>query len=112
MTKGYIELHQSILDEPIWTDATPEQKVILMTLLTMANDKERPFVRNGKLVALQPGQIVTTLPSLVNHCGKGISEQKIRTALKRFAAYGILTVEATNKNRLITILDSGYYRVN
>ncbi len=110
MNHGWIKIHRAILDKPIWTEATPEQKVILMTLLMMANHSEKQWEWQGESFTAQPGQFVTSLPSLVQICGKNISVQKIRTALKRFERYGFLTDESTLRNRRITIVNWGFYQ--
>ena len=95
MDRGWIKLHRELMAKPIWTEATPKQKVLLITLLMMANhgDKQREW--KGKIFTARPGQFVTSLPSLVQKCGKNSSVQKIRTALKRFAKYEFLTDESS-----------------
>jgi DNA replication protein DnaD len=110
MEKGWIKLHRELLEKPIWTEATPEQKVLLVTLLMMANQSEKQWEWKGEKYTARPGQFVTSLPSLVQKCGKDSSVQKIRTALKRFAKYGFLTDESTPHNRLITIVNWGVYQ--
>ncbi len=105
MEKGWIKLHRELLEKPIWTEATPEQKVLLITLLIMANQDEKQWDWNGEKYTARPGQFVTSLPSLVQKCGKNSSVQKIRTALKRFVKYEFLTDESTSENRLITIVN-------
>ncbi|MCG7344360.1 hypothetical protein MHZ92_09455 [Sporosarcina sp. ACRSL] len=112
MDQGWIKVHRSLWDKPIWTGATSDQKVILLTLLKMATYKERQWEWKGKQYSLQPGQLITSLPSLVLQCGKGVTVQKIRTALKRFERYGFLTDESTNQNRLITIVSWDVYQQN
>ena len=112
MDQGWFKTHRSLWDKPIWTEATSDQKVILLTLLKMATYKERQWEWKGNQYSLQPGQMITSLPSLVLQCGKGITVQKIRTALKRFARYGFLTDESTNQNRLITIVNWDVYQQN
>ncbi|MFS0689402.1 hypothetical protein AB1K89_09175 [Sporosarcina sp. 179-K 8C2 HS] len=107
MNKDFIEIHQSFWNEPIWTEATPEQTVILVTLLLIANSEEQQSHWKGEPMTLQPGQLITSLRSLVSLCGKGITEQDIRTALKRFADYGFLTAESNREQLLITILNWG-----
>lgn len=44
--QGWIKLHRELLDKPIWTESTPEQKTILITLLMMANHTKKNG--NGK----------------------------------------------------------------
>ncbi|MGN7387121.1 hypothetical protein [Sporosarcina sp. SAFN-015] len=110
MEQGWIKVHRSLLDKPIWTEATSEQKVILVTLLLMATHKERQWEWKGMSYSLQPGQMITSLPSLHQKCGKNVTVQKIRTALKRFERYGFLTDQSTNQNRLITIVNWDVYQ--
>ncbi len=110
MHQGWIKVHRTLLEKPIWTEATPEQKVILMALLLLANHGEKQWEWKGKRFTAQPGQFVTSLPSLVQKCGKSMSIQKVRTALKRFERYEFLTDESTPQNRLITIVNWGIYQ--
>ena len=96
--------------KPIWLESTPEQKTILITLLTMANHTGKEWEWKGERYAAQPGQFITSLDSIAHKCGKGITVQNVRTALKRFEKYEFLTNESTNKNRLITIVNWGIYQ--
>lgn len=110
MEKGWVKLHRGILDKPIWTESTAEQKVLLVTLLMMANHCEKEWEWQGKSFTARPGQFITSVSSLVEKCGKNCSTQKIRTALKRFEKYGFLTNETTAHNRRITIVNWGIYQ--
>ena len=110
MSKGWIKLHRILLDKPIWQKSTPEQKVILITLLMMANHKESEWEWQGEKFSVRPGQMVTSLESIRRECGKGITIQNIRTALNRFKKYGFLTNESTKTGRLITIVNWEIYQ--
>lgn len=110
MSEGWIKLHRELLDKSIWTCSTPVQKVILITLLMMANHEGREWEFKGKRIKLQPGQFVTSLPSIAKMAGDGVSVQNIRTALKRFAEYEFLTDESTADGRLITICNWERYQ--
>lgn len=108
---GWVKLHRGLFDKPIWLLSTPEQKTILITILGMANHKEKEWEWKGEKFKAEAGQFVTSLPSLVEKSGKGISVQNVRTALKRFEKLGFLTDESTNQNRLITIVNWGIISV-
>ncbi len=108
--QGWIKLHLQLVNKAIWKTSTPSQKVILITLLMMADFKENEWEWDGDRYKTKPGQFVTSLQSITNNCGKGISIQNVRTALKRFEKYGFLTSESTNKNRLITIVNWEFYQ--
>ena len=107
---GWITLHRKLLDKPIWHESTPEQKVILITLMLMANHKEKQWEWQGRPYKAKPGQFVTSINSIVERCGKGVSAQNVRTALKRFEKYEFLTNQSTKQNRLITIVNWGFYQ--
>lgn len=76
----------------------------------MANHKEREWEWMGKPYKAKPGQFVTSLENIRQKCGKGISLQNIRTAIKRFEKYEFLTNEVTKVNRLITIVNWEFYQ--
>jgi hypothetical protein len=110
--QGWIKLHRCLLTKPIWNDSTPEQKTVLMTILMLANHQGREWEFKGEKYKAEPGQFVTSLESLAQKCGKGVSIQNVRTSLKRFEKYDFLTNESTNKNRLITIVNWALYQSN
>src|SRR5690625_3339037 len=95
VSKGWVKLHRELMDKPIWEGSTPEQKVILITLLTMANHKEKEWEFKGERYLAKPGQFVTSLGSIVKKAGNGISIRNVRTAIDRFEKYGFLTNEST-----------------
>ena len=109
---GWVKLYRELLDKPIWFESTPEQKVILITLLLMANHDGRQWEWQGQQYYAGPGQFVTSLPKIAEKAGPGISIQNVRTALKRFEKYEFLTDQSTNKNRLITINNWAFYQDN
>ena len=107
---GWIKLYRELLEKPIWFESTPEQKTILITLLLMANHDGRQWEWQGQQYYAGPGQFVTSLPKIAEKAGPGISIKNVRTALKRFEKYGFLADKSTNKNRLITINNWGFYQ--
>lgn len=106
--KGWIKLHRQLLDNPIWVCSTIEQRVILITILLLANHAEKQWEWKGKKFACQPGQLITSLPSLAKTTGCSI--QNIRTALKKFINYEFLTDQSTGTGRLITITNWEKYQ--
>jgi len=107
---GYIKLHRELLTKPIWLNSTNKQKVILITILMMANFRENDWDWNGNRFTVAPGQIITSLESIAKNCGNDVSLQNVRTALTRFEALGFLTNKSTNKNRLITVINWELYQ--
>lgn len=107
---GFILLHRDLITKPIWFNSTPEQKVVLITLLTMAAWKRIEWDWNGKKFTLEPGQFITSLPKIAEKCGKEVSIQNVRTALARFKKLEFLTDESTANGRLITITNWRVYQ--
>lgn len=110
MSEGWIKLHRCLFDKAIWQNSTPEQKVILITLLGMANHKGKEWEWKGKQFKAEPGMLVTSLDSICTRCGKGISVQNVRSALNKFEKYEFLTQEVTKTGRLINIVNWGVYQ--
>lgn len=108
--KGWICLYRDLLEKTIWQNSTPEQKTILITLLLMANHKQKQWEWKGKKYIVKEGEFITSLEKIALMCGKGITIQNVRTSLKRFEKLQFLTSKSTNKNRLIKIENWGLYQ--
>lgn len=108
--QGWIKLHRKLREKAIWKLSTPEQKVVLVTTLLLANHSANQWEFEGKQFECQPGQFVTSLNSLAEACGKGVSVQNVRSALNRFEKYGFLTNKSTSTGRLITIVNWEKYQ--
>ena len=107
---GWLKLYRELIEKPIWVNSTPEQKTVLITILSMANFKARKWEWNGKEFYLEEGQCITSLESIVQKCGKGITTQNVRSALIRFEKLGFLTNKSTKTGRLITIENWAIYQ--
>ncbi|WP_101773930.1 hypothetical protein [Peptostreptococcus faecalis] len=110
MSAGWIKIHRKILENALWKDCTPEQKVIIITLLLMANHEKKKWIFSGKEYECEAGQFVTSLSSIQKNTGKEISTMQIRRCLEKLEKYNFLTSKATNKNRLITITNWEVYQ--
>jgi len=103
-------LHRQLFNKPIWLNSSPQQKVVLIAILSRANYKENSWDWDGKKFSVKPGQFVTSLKSIKERCGDGVSIRNIRTALKRFENMEFLTSKVTNRGRIITILNWNKYQ--
>lgn len=108
---GWIKIHRELLNKPIWQLSTPEQKVILITLLMMANHKEKKWEWNGGQYVCKPGQFITSLNKIAEKAGEGISIKNVRTAIERFKKLEFLTNEPAKTGRLITIVNWANYQL-
>jgi len=108
LAEGWIKLHRCLLEKPIWACSTLEQKSMFITILLLANHAENEWEWNNKKYKCQPGQFITSLPSLAKTSGCSI--QNVRTSLKRFKKYEFLTDEPTATGRLITVMNWEKYQ--
>ena len=109
MNQGYMLLYRQLLDKPIWKTSTPEQKLILITLLLMVNHAESEWQWKGKKFKVESGQTVTSLKSISEITG--CSTQNVRTAIAKFEKLEFLTNESTKTGRLITVVNWRLYQV-
>ena len=107
---GWVKLYRELKSKSIWQLSSPEQKVVLITILLLANHEENKWEWKGKQFVCKPGQLITSLNSLVRECGDGVSIQNVRTALDRFEKLGFLTNVSTKTGRLITVLNWEKYQ--
>jgi len=110
MNEGWFKIYRCLFKKAIWLNSTPEQKVVLMTLLGMANYEGKEWEWKGKQFKAQAGQFVTSINSIMSKSGLGISRQNIRTALTKFKRYDFLTYESTNTGILVSIVNWGVYQ--
>ena len=109
---GWVKLNRELKSKSIWQLSSPEQKVVLITILLLANHEENKWEWKGEQFTCKPGQLITSLNSLVRECGDGVSIQNVRTALDRFEKLGFLTNVSTKTGRLITVLNWEKYQGN
>lgn len=110
--QGWVKLHRKIIEDELWIDCTPEQKVIMMTLLMLANHDDNSWIWQGKKFSIKAGQLITSIESIRKISGKNISSKNVRSALVKFEKYGFLANESAKTGRLITIANWAKYQSN
>jgi len=108
LKNGWVKLHRNLLDNAIWTTSSSEQKVILITILCLANHEEKQWQWKGQKFVCKPGQFITSSTNLANK--SGCSRQNVRTALSKFKKYDFLTYESTKTGILVTIVNWDKYQ--
>ena len=107
---GWIKLHRQLLDHPIWTCGTAEQKVIFITLLLSANYTKNNWEWKGKPYTCNEGEVITGLTALAKKCGKDVTQKKVRTALCKFVSHGTIKTESSNGGTLVTFTNWEKYQ--
>ena len=103
--EGWVKLHRKILESDMYQQLNAKQKVVLFTLLLMANHKPRKWEWQGKIYELQPGQMITSLETIRKKCGKDVSVKTVRSALLKLEKWGFLANQSAKTGRLITIIN-------
>ncbi len=99
---GYIRIYRSFLDWE-WYKKNDTKAVFLHLLL---NASFKPAKWQG--VQLEPGQLITGRIEIANQTG--LSEQRVRTALKNLKSTGEITIKSTNRYSLITVINWAKYQ--
>lgn len=102
MISGWIKAHRKFLGWEWYRDSVTFH--LFMHLLFMASYGPRKW----RGIELNPGQLVTGRRQLSRETG--ISEQSIRTSLKRLESTGEITRRSTNKFSIITVCNYGLYQ--
>lgn len=100
--EGYIKIDRNMLRWR-WVNS-PTTGWLFIILLLKANYKKMTF----EGIEIQPGQVVTSYPSLVK--SSGLSIQQCRSALKRLKSTGEVTAKLYPKFQVITIVNYKQYQ--
>ena len=102
LQNGFIALYRSLLS---WGwHAAPATGWLFVNLLLMANWEDGEW--QGK--PIKRGQLVTGRKALAAQTG--LSEQTVRTSLKRLKSTNEITIASTNKFSVITIVNYGKFQ--
>lgn len=93
---GYFKIWRDLFKKPIWLNSTSDQRSILLAILYLANWKENTWEWKGKPYSCAPGEFISSYANIANAAGKGVTTQKVRTAIKRFKNFNFLTDQTTH----------------
>lgn len=97
---GWIKLHRALANHVVASD--PQSFSIWIHLLLLANHKETKRLINGRVIAVQPGQLITSRKSLSDKTG--VNESKVERVLKMLQNEQQIEQHGTSKFRVISIV--------
>lgn len=100
--EGWICLHRKIIEWEWYTDI-PVRILFEHLLLTANHDNN-----NWRGVEIKRGQKITSIKHLSDETG--LTEQQVRTAIKKLKSTGEITSKTTNKYSLITVVKYSDYQ--
>jgi hypothetical protein len=106
MYRGYIKLWRKTNDSKLYRNH--KAWVVWTYLLLNATHREIKYCTSRDIVKLQPGQIIIGRNKLAAELG--MSPRNIRTCLLLLKNDGKLTIEATNRYSVVTIVNWAFYQ--
>ena len=99
---GWIKIHRTMLDWEWWDDAVMVKSYLAMLLMCSVKH------HRWRGVPIQPGQFVTSRSTLAAHLG--ISQQQVRTVLRRLVETGEITVQPHAQYTIVTVINWDEYQ--
>lgn len=106
--KGWISLHRSIQDCPIWYGERFSKGQAWVDLLLLANHKDKKILFNGEMVTVKRGQYMTSTVKLSEKWGW--SRPTVVKFLKLLESDKMITRDSDNTRTLITIENYEVYQ--
>lgn len=106
MQQGYIRLYRCLMEKG-WANK-PEYVAVWVFLLMRGNYRETETLLDGKIVKLQPGQLVTSRRKISEETG--VHESKIQRILSLFETEQQIEQLACPKYRVISIVNWQKYQ--
>ena len=108
--QGYIKLHRTLMENPIWTSEKFTRGQAWVDLLLKANAQPGYVRKRGTRINLERGDVGYSIKELSRQWGW--SESKTRRYLKELEDDGMVTVKKTNVSCTITLLNYDYWQSN
>lgn len=82
---GWVKIYRKLVNSPLWEACNSNRKVVLITILLLANHKDNEVILNsGDRFVIKQGQFLTTLENLAKKCGKGVTKDVVKKSLYFF----------------------------
>ena len=108
MAKGWIRLYRQSVDNPLYHSEPFDKWHAWQDLLLMVNHEKKQFLSKGKLVELEPGQVVTSLTILAERWQWSVN--RVRRYLKLLSGMGMCTTNGTAHGTTITVVNWAKYQ--
>lgn len=103
---GFIKIHRRIESWDLWRHLRADQRMVVVTLLLMANWKDSHAWAGKKRFEVKRGQVLASYSTIAKRAGTTI--QVVRTTVALLRAAGFLNTEPNTHKSLLTI--SNYCR--
>jgi hypothetical protein len=100
----FFRIPRSLIASRAWESASPAVRSVCLTVYHLAGYRSGEWVWDDQRFAVEPGQFVTSLASLAEQSGKGVSSKHSRIALRILETGGFISSVASPTGRLVTVL--------
>lgn len=113
--QGWIKLHRAVMKSETFSKLSAIQQLITIYIILNANHEDGIWYDKYKdiEVPVKRGQLVVSRSKIANEWFKGdkeVTEQKVRTTLKKLEKLSFLTIESTNNYTLLEVLNYNVYQ--
>jgi hypothetical protein len=115
--QGWVKLHRAIMKSETFSKLTATQRLITIYIILNANHEDGIWFDKYKNieVPVKRGQLIVSRSKITNDWFKGdkeITEQKVRTTLKKLEKLSFLTSTSTSNYTLLEVLNYNVYQAN
>lgn len=103
---GWVKVHRALSEHLIASD--PATLSVWIHILLLANHKETKRMINGRVIVLQPGQLITSRKSLA--AKTGVNESKVERVLTTLKNEQQIEQHGTSKFRVISVVKWSEYQ--
>lgn len=113
--QGWIKLHRKVMESDTFSKLNSVQQIITIYIVLNANHEDGVWYDKYKdiEVKIKRGQLITSRKKIADEWFKGdkeVTEQKVRTTLKKLEKCGFLTITSTNNYTLLEVLNYSIYQ--
>lgn len=113
--QGWIKLHRGLMKSETFSKLTAIQQLIAIYIILNANHEDGLWYDKYKNVEvpIKRGQLIVSRNKIVNEWFKGdkeITEQKVRTTLKKLERLSFLTITSTSNYTVLEVLNYNVYQ--
>ena len=105
---GWVKIDRNIINCAAWLQGSDTQRTLMIILLAKAAWKPTECLWGGKLITLNPGQLLIKISELTQLANS--TRQTIRTALSNLQTCNFLTIQSTTRGLIITLTNWGKYQ--
>lgn len=106
MNRGWFPLHRKIFESDVW--AHPTARIVWIYILGTVAYKPVKLSARYQCVTLEPAQMLTSRAVIAAKCR--LSERETRTAIKYLISTNRVTIKATKRFTIITVVNWPLYR--